>query len=151
MLLQNLNHWLLPFALCMTFNLWSFCPLVLLLGLAPMPWVCICTTRASQPMKFEVGVLWSPVSRCYMLMKSCWLFSQCRQLDSKETDLANISTGCSKSSSGQEWASSRNVGKISFFAIKFSTREQSATFHDHRSNWEFIWSATYSTDTHSKC
>ena len=27
-------------------------------------------------------------------------------------------------------ASSRNVGKISFFAIKLSTREQSATFHE---------------------
>ena len=35
-------------------------------------------------------------------------------------------------------ASGRNIGKISFFAIKLSTREQSATFHDHRSNWEFI-------------
>ena len=44
------------------------------------------------------------------LMENCWLFSR-RQLDSK----------------------------ISFFAIKLSTREQSATFHDHRSNWEFIW------------
>ena len=31
-------------------------------------------------------------------------------------------------------ASGRNVGKISFFAIKLSTREQSASFHDHRSN-----------------
>ena len=30
--------------------------------------------------------------------------------------------------------SSRNIGKINFFAIKLSTREQSATFHDHRSN-----------------
>ena len=36
-------------------------------------------------------------------------------------------------------ASGRNVGKISFFTIKLSTREHSATFHDHRSNWEFIW------------
>ena len=36
-------------------------------------------------------------------------------------------------------ASGRNVGKISFLAIKLSTREQSATFHDHGSNWEFNW------------
>ena len=36
-----------------------------------------------------------------------------------------------------------NVCMISFFAIKLSTREQSATyfatFHDHRGNWELIW------------
>ena len=54
------------------------------------------------------------------MMKRCWLLS-CRQLDSKETYLA----------------------KISFFAIKLSTREQSASFHDHRSNWEFIWRISY--------
>ena len=44
-------------------------------------------------------------------------------------------------------ASSQNVGKISFFAIKLSTREQSATFHDHRSNWEFIWRISTSTSS----
>ena len=33
------------------------------------------------------------------IMESCWLFS-CRQLDSKETYLANVLTGCSRIASG---------------------------------------------------
>ena len=80
------------------------------------------------------------LNTCTLARGSCWLFS-CRQLDSKETYLANISTGCSSLPQGKSrtGASSRKFGKISFFAIKLSTREQSATFHDHRSNWEFFW------------
>ena len=60
------------------------------------------------------------------------LFS-CRQLDSKETYmyLANFLTGCSSPLAlRRTGASGQNVGKISFFAIKLSTGEQSATFHD---------------------
>ena len=78
------------------------------------------------------------------IMKRCWLFS-CRQLDRKETYLADVSTGCSSPPQGESLALRRtgapgwNVSKISFFPIKLSTREQSASFHDHRSNWEFIW------------
>ena len=51
--------------------------------------------------------------------------------DSKETYLANVPLALRRTGT-----SSRNFGKISFFAItcKLSTREQSATFHDHRSN-----------------
>ena len=64
-----------------------------------------------------------------VIMKRCWLFS-CRQLDSKETYLANVSTGCSSPTLAprRTGASGRNVSKISFFAIKLSTREQSASF-----------------------
>ena len=69
-------------------------------------------------------------------MESCWLFS-CRQLDSKETYLANVSTRCSSPPQARlsftlalrrTGASGQNIGKISFFAVKLSTREQSATF-----------------------
>ena len=45
-------------------------------------------------------------------MESCWLFS-CRQLDSKETYLANISTGCSSPPQGERriGASTRNISQ----------------------------------------
>ena len=59
-----------------------------------------------------------------VIMKRCWLFS-CKQLDSKETYLADVSTGGTG-------ASGRNVSKISFFAIKLSTREQSASLHEFK-------------------
>ena len=71
-----------------------------------------------------------------VVMESCWLFS-CRQLDSKETYLANVSTRCSSPPQARlsftlalrrTGASGQNIGKISFFAVKLSTREQSATF-----------------------
>ena len=59
-----------------------------------------------------------------VVIESCWLFS-CRQLDSKETNLADVSTLVLR----RTWASSWNIGKKSFFAIKLFTREQSATFY----------------------
>ena len=40
------------------------------------------------------------LNTCTLARGSCWLFS-CRQLDSKETYLANISTGCSSPPQGE--------------------------------------------------
>ena len=85
---------------------------------------------------------WCHDDASHLTLKSCWLFS-CRQLDSKETYLADVSTRCSSPPQGkseEDWSIRLKRRQDKFLAIKLSTREQSATLHDHRSNWEFIWS-----------
>ena len=51
-----------------------------------------------------------------VIMKWCWLFS-CRQLDSKETYLADVSTGCSSPPQGESEAESRNLAIYTLFVV----------------------------------
>ena len=86
----------------------------------------------------------------------------CRHLDSKETYILPTFWlhGCSSPPQGEsawsccwtsasllpwgglhEWSirSKHWQDKFLCYQVVYMSREQSATFHDHRSNWEFIW------------
>ena len=79
----------------------------------------------------------------------CWVFS-CRQLDSRETYLADVPRRAYKlrgsatklhSRPEEDWSIQSKRRQDKFLCYQVVYKRTLNIFHDHSSNWEFIWRA----------